>query len=93
IAQATTGLAPSTATEVTWLVDGATTYATLLEAVAQARDHVHLEYYIFNPDHAGTALRDALVERARAGVQVRLLLDAVGSSTVRKRFLQALLDA
>jgi hypothetical protein len=50
---------------VTWLVDGAATYAALLDAIAQARDHVHLEYYIFNPDHAGTALRDALVERAR----------------------------
>ncbi|MCH3828600.1 hypothetical protein LZB50_09545, partial [Campylobacter jejuni] len=71
VAQATTGLAPSSATEVTWLVDGAATYAALLDAIAQARDHVHLEYYIFNPDHAGTALRDALVERAQAGVQVR----------------------
>ncbi|KAG1535507.1 hypothetical protein G6F50_015288 [Rhizopus delemar] len=93
IAQATTGLAPSSATEVTWLVDGAATYAALMEAVAQARDHVHLEYYIFNPDHAGTALRDALVERARAGVQVRLLLDAVGSSALPRRFLQPLRDA
>lgn len=93
VAQATTGLAPSSATEVTWLVDGAATYAALLEAVAQAHDHIHLEYYIFNPDHAGTALRDALVERARAGVQVRLLLDAVGSSALPRRFLQPLLDA
>lgn len=67
VAQATTGLAPSSATEVTWLVDGAATYAALLDAIAQARDHVHLEYYIFNPDHAGTALRDALVERAQIG--------------------------
>ncbi len=93
IAQATTGLAPSSATEVEWLVDGAATYRALLEAIAQARDHLHLEYYIFNPDHAGTALRDALVERARAGVRVRLLLDAVGSSAIRKRFLAPLLEA
>ena len=93
IAQATTGLAPSSATELEWLVDGATTYRTLLAAVAKARDHVHLEYYIFNPDHAGIALRDALVERAAAGVRVRLLLDAVGAAGIRKRFLQPLLDA
>jgi cardiolipin synthase A/B len=93
IAQATTGLAPSSATEVEWLVDGAATYRALLDAVAQATDHLHVEYYIFNPDHAGTALRDALVERAKAGVRVRLLLDAVGSSSVRKSFLQPLLDA
>ncbi|WMJ71097.1 cardiolipin synthase [Stenotrophomonas sp. 24(2023)] len=93
IAQATTGLAPSSATEVTWLVDGGATYSALLDAIAQARHHVHLQYYIFNPDHAGTAVRDALVERARAGVQVRLLLDAVGSSAVSQRFLQPLRDA
>lgn len=93
IGQATTGLAPSSATEVDWLVDGAATYAAILEAIAQAEHHVHLEYYIFQPDHAGTALRDALVERARAGVAVRLLLDAVGSSKLRKHFLQPLLDA
>ncbi|HBK45625.1 MAG TPA: cardiolipin synthase [Xanthomonadaceae bacterium] len=93
IAQSTTGLAPSTATAAEWLVDGAATYAAILQAIAQARDHVHVEYYIFNPDRAGTAFRDALIERARAGVKVRLLLDTVGSSSVRRRFLQPLLDA
>ena len=83
----------STATQVEWLVDGAATDAAILAAVAGARRHVNLEYYIFEPDHAGTALRDALVERARAGVKVRLLLDAVGSSGIRRRFMQPLLDA
>ena len=80
LGQATTGLPPSSATAVEWLVDGAATYAAILDAVAAARRHVNLEYYIFEPDHAGTALRDALIERAMAGVKVRLLLDAVGSS-------------
>ncbi|WP_305804765.1 cardiolipin synthase [Stenotrophomonas sp. YIM B06876] len=93
IGQATTGLAPSSATAVDWLVDGAATYAAILAAVAQARRHVHLQYYIFEPDHTGTALRDALVERARAGVRIRLLLDAVGSSRLRRHFLQPLRDA
>ena len=93
IAQSTSGLPPSTATAVDWLVDGSATYAAILSAVATARDHIHVEYYIFNPDRSGTALRDALVERARAGVKVRLLLDAVGSSKVGKRFLRPLLEA
>ena len=93
VGQATTGLPPTTATQVDWLVDGAATYAAIIQAISQARRHVNLEYYIFEPDHAGTAMRDALVERARAGVKVRLLLDAVGSSRVGRRFLQPLLDA
>jgi cardiolipin synthase len=93
VGQATTGLSPSTATTVDWLVDGAATYAAILAAISSARRHVNLEYYIFEPDYAGTAMRDALVERARAGVKVRLLLDAVGSSKIKRRFLQPLLEA
>lgn len=93
LAQSTTGLPPSTASSALLLVDGAATYDAILDAVAAARDHVHLEYYIFQPDRTGTRLRDALVERARAGVKVRLLLDAVGSARVRASFLQPLVDA
>lgn len=93
LAQASTGLPASTATRVELLVDGARTYEALLKAIASARNHVHLEYYIFEPDRIGTQVRDALVERAQAGVKVRLLLDAVGSSKVKRRFLRPLLDA
>ncbi|MFT4197970.1 MAG: cardiolipin synthase [Pseudoxanthomonas sp.] len=90
LGQATTGLPPSSARAVRLLVDGGATYDALLEAIAGARNHVHLEYYIFEPDRIGTRVRDALVERARAGVEVRLLLDAVGSAKVGARFLQPL---
>ena len=93
VAQSTTGLPPSTATSLHWLVDGGNAYPAILEAVRQARHHIHLMYYIYTPEQNGTALRDALIERARAGVQVRLLLDAIGSSKVRKAFLQPLRDA
>lgn len=93
IAQSTTGLPPTTATSLQWLVDGGNAYPAIIQAVQQARDHVHLLYYIFTPEQNGTALRDALVERARAGVQVRLLIDAIGSSKIRKAFLQPLFDA
>src|SRR5690606_8803709 len=89
----TTGIPPSTATSAELLIDGARTNSELLAAVARAREHIHLEYYIYLPDRTGTALRDALVERAKAGVKVRLLLDAVGSGKVSREFLTPLLDA
>src|SRR5690606_15597637 len=50
-------------------------------------------YYICQPDSTGNALLEALVERARAGVRVRLLLDAVGSAKATKRFFAPLLEA
>ncbi len=93
LAEAITGIAPTTAHEVRLLLDGGGKYPALLEAIAQARDHVHVEYYIFHPDHAGTALRDALVERARNGVKVRLLLDAMGASKCGRGFFAPLLEA
>ncbi|HZW17470.1 MAG TPA: cardiolipin synthase [Luteimonas sp.] len=88
-----TGLPPSTARAVRLLVDGAAKYEALLEAIRGAREHIHLEYYICEPDSTGNSLLDALVERARAGVKVRLLLDAVGSSRATKRFFAPLLEA
>jgi cardiolipin synthase len=74
------GYAPTTAREVRLMVDGAETFDAIIAAVAAAQRHVHLEYYIFEPDMTGTRLREALIERARNGVAVRVLLDALGSS-------------
>lgn len=89
---ATTGMAPSSARAVQLLVDGGAKYEALLADIAAATRHVHLEYYIYQPDRTGTALLEALVERARAGVQVRLLVDAIGSGGAR-RFFGPLLEA
>ena len=83
---------PSSARKIRLLVDGAAKYQALLADIATASGHVHLEYYIYEPDRTGTALRDALVERARAGVEVRLLVDAIGSARAR-RFFGPLLEA
>ena len=68
-------------------------YQNLYQAIEDARRHIHLEYYIFAPDATGTQLRDLLCKKARQGVQVRLLLDAIGSSSTGRRFLAPLEDA
>src|SRR5690606_39165498 len=48
---------------------------------------------IFEPDRTGTRVRDTLVAKAREGVRVRLLLDALGSGRLRRAFLAPLLEA
>lgn len=93
LAEASSGFAASSAQEAKLLIGGSSCFSTLLAAIRQAGKHVHLEYYIFEPDATGTEFRDALIERARAGVKVRLLLDAIGSSNIDKDFLKPLLDA
>src|SRR4249919_1728366 len=90
LAQAGSSYPPSSAERVQLLVDGCATYEALLLAIAGATQHVHLEYYIYERDRTGTRIRDALIERAAAGVKVRLLMDAIGSSRTYNRFLQPL---
>lgn len=73
--------------------EGRDAHRALLEAVSLAQHHIHLEYYIFEAGAFGRQLRDALVARAGAGVEVRLLLDAVGSRPLRSLFLAPLISA
>ena len=54
-------------------------YAGILEAVRAANHHVHLEFFIFRSDDTGRRLVELLIDKARQGVEVRLLYDAVGS--------------
>lgn len=79
--------------DVRLFFDGASKYRAVSEAIASARHHVHLEYYIWEPDQVGTRLRDLLCERARAGVEVRVLVDGFGSSKAHDRFWAPLREA
>lgn len=87
-----TGYPPSTASKVELLVDGGATYDALVKAIESAKRHIHVEYYIYAGDRTGTRIRDALIERAKAGVKVRMLLDGVGSS-LKRDFAKPLHDA
>ena len=61
------------------LQSGAEFFPALIAAIDAAQAEVHLETYIFNVDPTTEAVRDALMRAARRGVQVRLLIDGVGS--------------
>lgn len=75
------------------LKDAHQAYPAMEEAILQARNYIHMEYYIFQPDEAGTRFRDLLVKKAREGVEVRLLVDHIGSNRLTPSFLAPLLEA
>lgn len=81
---------PLRATDVELFFDGNAAYASILECVGSAKHHVHLEYYIWEPDTIGVELRDALIERAKAGVSVHMVVDATGSNNLKKTFFAPL---
>ena len=67
------------------LQNGDAFFPAMLEAIRGARETVNFEVYIFEPDEIGRQFIDAFKERARAGVQVRLLVDWFGAIKLRKR--------
>lgn len=60
------------------LIDGPRTHEAQLAAIAKARHHIHLDIYLLTDDEVGHRYEKALIERARAGVQVRLIVDGFG---------------
>lgn len=84
---------PTRASRVDLFDDGARCYRAMEEAIEAAKHHVHLEYYIWERDAAGMRFRDLLVAKARSDVEVRVLVDAIGSNTLPRGFWAPLLDA
>ena len=62
----------------------------LFDMISAAENHIHLQFYIIEDDEFGCRLRDALVEKAREGVEVRLIYDSVGCWKVNDRFFESM---
>ncbi len=75
------------------LVDGEATFDSILRGISGARRYVLFQFFIIRDDGLGNRVRDALIERAKAGVQVYLLYDEIGSYQLRDSFLQPLREA
>ncbi|MGH7509541.1 MAG: phospholipase D-like domain-containing protein [Gemmatimonadales bacterium] len=79
--------------DVTLLQNGDRFFPAMLEAIRSAEDSVNFEVYIFEPDEIGRQFMDAFKERARAGVEVRLLLDGFGAIKMTKAYRDELREA
>lgn len=68
-------------------------YTHLLEDIERAERYIHFQTYVWRPDDVGERFRDALVRAARRGVEVRLLVDELGSPQTKEEFFKPLVDA
>ena len=76
--------------KVTVLRNGGQFYAAMLNAIAEAKQTITMENYIFWDGEIGRRFATVLGERCSAGVSVKLLLDSIGSSTIGKEILATL---
>jgi len=75
------------------LSDGESTFHAVFEAIRQAKDHVHIEFFIFDDDKISNQLRELLIQKAHEGVRVRLIYDYWGSFKLSKKYLKSLKEA
>lgn len=87
------GFPPTGGNALALLPDGTSFFPVLLEIIGAAQHHLHLEFYIWRKDRTGAMVRDALVQAALRGVQVRVLVDEIGSIWLRRRFFGPLIRA
>lgn len=69
------------------LLNGDMIFAAMLKAIAQAQRTITFETYIYWSETIGREFSDALIERARAGVKIHVLLDWIGSAKMESRYL------
>ena len=72
--------------------DGKLFFNELLESLKKAKKSINIEFYIFKNDDIGTKILNVLEEKAKEGVEVRLLYDSVGSRSLNRNVLNKLIN-
>ena len=72
--------------------DGYAFFPALMAEIAKAESHIHIDMYIFADDPLGYLLSDALIDKARQGVEVKLIYDDVGCWNVSHQFFERMRD-
>lgn len=78
--------------DVKIFVDGSDKFEALINDISHAKNHIHIQYYIFKLDNLGQRIVNALIKKAKQGVKVRVLFDEMGSRGVRKRHFKELIE-
>lgn len=79
--------------KVELLTGGYDFFPSLLRDIAQAKSHIHIDVYIFEDDSLGQVIADALIQKAREGVEVRVIYDDVGCWSVKNSFFERMREA
>ena len=84
-------MSPLTANnKVKLLINGELKFPDVMEAIRSAKNHIHLEYYIYEDDEIGCEIEELLIQKAKEGVDVRFIYDDFGSKTIRKKMVPRL---
>src|SRR5690554_2290276 len=72
------------------LINGENKFPEVLEALKNAKNHIHVEYYIYEDGEIAQAIEDILINKAKEGVEVRFIYDDFGSRSIRSKMVPRL---
>ncbi len=72
------------------LNNGEAKFKALIEDLKNAKQFIHIQYYIFSKDTIGNVIKNILIEKAKSGVKVRMIVDDVGSWELKKSYFREL---
>ncbi|MBD2356674.1 cardiolipin synthase [Tolypothrix sp. FACHB-123] len=90
LAKTFTGIPFTSGNAAELLIDGQKTYAAMLSAIASATNYILLQSYIVNDDQAGEEFKQALIDKAKQGVNIYFLYDEIGSNKLSRGYIQSL---
>lgn len=84
------GAVLSDTNDIDIFVDGNAKFDALLEDIRQAKEFIHIQYYIIKNDVLFNRIKEVLLQKVAEGVEVRILFDAMGCRSVRKSYWEGL---
>lgn len=75
------------------LINGENKFPEVLEALKNAKHHIHIEYYIYEEGEIGQAIENVLIQKVKEGVEVRFIYDDFGSRSIRRKMVPRLRKA
>jgi len=79
--------------QVEVLTNEKNTYSSIIKELERAEHHIHMEYFIIRNDNIGNKIKNILIEKAKSGVEVRLIYDSVGCWKLGKKYIKSLVNA
>lgn len=78
--------------ETKLFIDGRTLFDDFIKEIGKAKNHIHLEFYIFKDDEIGEEIQRHLIKKAKEGVEVRIIYDGMGNFGMDKKFIRTFTD-
>lgn len=78
---------------IQFFTHGEDKFNTLISDIQNAREHIHIEYYVIEDSEIGERIKNALIRKSLEGVEVRLIYDSFGSRKTKKKYFEELRKA